>query len=78
MIYEFGAFRLDSAQRLLLLKNGGRALPLTSRAFDTLLFFVEHRGQMLDKATLLVPVRAGGLFFHGSTVEALMGRSSSR
>ena len=53
MIYEFGAFRLDSAQRLLLLQDGGRALPLTSRAFDTLLFFVEHRGQLLDKGTLL-------------------------
>lgn len=27
----------------------------------------------VDKATLLVPVRAGSLPFHGSTVEALMG-----
>lgn len=53
MIYEFGAFRLDSDQRLLLLKDGGRALPLTSRAFETLLFFVEHRGELLDKAALM-------------------------
>jgi TolB-like protein len=53
MIYEFADFRLDSAQRVLRLKEGNRTLPLTARAFETLLFFVEHRGQLLDKATLM-------------------------
>jgi adenylate cyclase len=51
--YEFGDFRLDAAQRLLLLKSNARALPLTSRAFDTLLYLVEHPGQLLSKATLM-------------------------
>jgi len=51
--YEFGDFRLDAAQRVLLLKSGARALPLTSRAFDTLLYLVEHPGQLLSKATLM-------------------------
>jgi len=51
--YEFGDFRLDAARRLLLLKNGARALPLTSRAFDTLLYLVEHPGKLLSKAALL-------------------------
>lgn len=54
--YEFGDFRLDAAQRLLLLKSGARALPLTSRAFDTLLYLVEHPGQLLGKATLMKAV----------------------
>src|SRR5690349_429156 len=54
--YEFGDFRLDAAQRLLLLKSGARALPLTSRAFDTLLYLVEHPGQLLSKATLMKAV----------------------
>jgi TolB-like protein/Tfp pilus assembly protein PilF len=53
MIYEFGAFRLDSVRRQLLLKDANRALPLTSRAFETLLFFVEHRGELLNKGTLM-------------------------
>ena len=52
-VYEFGDFRLDVARRLLLLKTGARALPLTSRAFQTLLYMVEHRGELLDKATLM-------------------------
>jgi adenylate cyclase len=51
--YEFGDFRLDAARRLLLLKSGARALPLTSRAFDTLLYLVEHPGKLLTKATLM-------------------------
>ena len=51
--YEFGDFRLDAARRLLLLKNGARALPLTSRAFDTLLYLVEHPGKLLSKAALI-------------------------
>lgn len=54
--YEFGDFRLDAAQRLLLLKSGARALPLTSRAFDTLLYLVEHPGQLLSKAVLMKAV----------------------
>jgi TolB-like protein len=52
-VYEFGDFRLDVAQRLLLIKTGARPLPLTSRAFETLLYLVEHRGELLDKATLM-------------------------
>jgi TolB-like protein/DNA-binding winged helix-turn-helix (wHTH) protein/Tfp pilus assembly protein PilF len=52
-IYEFADFRVDGAQRLLLSKGDGRILPLTSRAFETLLFFVEHPGELLDKATLM-------------------------
>lgn len=51
--YEFGDFRLDAAQRLLVLKSGARALPLTARAFDTLLYLVEHPGRLLSKATLM-------------------------
>lgn len=51
--YEFGDFRLDAARRVLLLKSGARTLPLTSRAFDTLLYLVEHPGKLLTKATLI-------------------------
>jgi DNA-binding winged helix-turn-helix (wHTH) protein len=31
-------------------------LPLTSKAFDTLLFLVEHRGELIDKATLMTGI----------------------
>ena len=52
-VYEFGDFRVDAAQRLLLLKADGRPLPLASRAFETLLYFAQHHGELLDKATLM-------------------------
>jgi len=51
--YEFGDFRVDAVQRLLSLKADGRPLPLVSRAFETLLYFVQHHGELLDKATLM-------------------------
>jgi TolB-like protein/DNA-binding winged helix-turn-helix (wHTH) protein len=51
--YEFADFRVDAVQRLLVLRSDGRVLPLTSRAFEALLFFVEHPGELLDKATLM-------------------------
>ena len=54
--YEFGDFRVDVPQRLLLLRDGGRPLPLSSRAFDTLLFFLEHPGELLDKSTLMAAI----------------------
>ncbi len=50
-IYEFGEFRLDVARRRL--EIGGRTLSLTAKAFDTLLYLVEHRGELLDKTRLM-------------------------
>src|SRR5262245_15377075 len=54
--YEFGEFRLDAGRRQLLLKDDGRALPLHSKAFDTLLVFVQHPGELLDKEMLIKAV----------------------
>jgi TolB-like protein/DNA-binding winged helix-turn-helix (wHTH) protein/predicted Zn-dependent protease len=55
-VYEFGEFRVDVAQRLLQLKAGSRALPLSSRAFDMLVFFLEHPGELLDKSALMAAI----------------------
>ena len=52
-VYEFADFQLDARRRLLRARIDGRVLPLTSRAFETLLYFVEHSGELLDKATLM-------------------------
>ena len=40
-IFEFGPFRLDPAERLLL--REGHAVALTPKAFDLLVYLVEHR-----------------------------------
>jgi DNA-binding winged helix-turn-helix (wHTH) protein/predicted Zn-dependent protease len=49
--YEFGPFRLDPAERLLL--RDGQSLPLTSKAFEALLLLVENSGHVLGKQELI-------------------------
>jgi YD repeat-containing protein len=49
--YEFGPFRLDPADRLLL--RDGQHIPLTPKAFETLLILVENSGRVIDKDELL-------------------------
>jgi TolB-like protein len=51
--YEFGDFSLDVGRRVLQLKAAGRALPLTAKAFEMLVYLVEHPGELLDKSHLL-------------------------
>src|SRR5215471_9322268 len=53
-IYEFGLFRLDEAEHLLL--RDGAAVPLTPKAFDLLLALVERHGHLLEKEELLKKV----------------------
>ena len=52
-VYEFGDFRLDAGRRQLQLRADGRVLPLNAKAFDTLLLFLQRRGELLDKETLV-------------------------
>lgn len=50
-IYEFGQFRMDPAERLLL--RDGTAIPLTPKAFETLLALVENSGHVVRKDELM-------------------------
>jgi len=50
-LYEFGPFRLDPAERLLL--RDGKAVPLTPKAFELLVLLVENRGHLLKKDELI-------------------------
>src|SRR5262245_13929840 len=50
-IYEFGPFRLDVAERMLL--RDGETIPLQPKAFDLLHVLVEHHGHLLEKDELL-------------------------
>jgi DNA-binding winged helix-turn-helix (wHTH) protein/tetratricopeptide (TPR) repeat protein len=49
--YEFGPFRLDPNERLLL--RDGQSLPLTPKAFEALLLLVENSGRVLGKQELV-------------------------
>ena len=56
MFYEFSEFRLDIQQRLLSAGADGRPIPLPPKVFETLLYFVERHGELLDKTTLMKAV----------------------
>jgi DNA-binding winged helix-turn-helix (wHTH) protein len=52
--YEFGAFRIDPAERLLF--SGESVVSLTPKVFDTLLILVENSGHVLGKEELMKQV----------------------
>jgi Tol biopolymer transport system component/DNA-binding winged helix-turn-helix (wHTH) protein len=53
-LYEFGPFRLDATERLLL--RDQQHVPLTPKAFETLLVLVEHGGHVIEKDELMKKV----------------------
>jgi len=53
-IYEFGPYRLDSAERLLL--RDSKVVPLQPKVFDLLLALVERHGRLLEKDVLMMLV----------------------
>jgi DNA-binding winged helix-turn-helix (wHTH) protein/tetratricopeptide (TPR) repeat protein len=49
--YEFGPFRVDAARHLLL--RDGQPVPLTAKAFETLLVLMKHGEEMVSKDELM-------------------------
>jgi DNA-binding winged helix-turn-helix (wHTH) protein len=71
-IREFGPFRLDPAERLLL--RDGQPVPLTPKAFDLLLYLVDRPGRLVEKQSLITAVWPDTIVEEGnlaSTVSAL-------
>ncbi|HKC65208.1 MAG TPA: winged helix-turn-helix domain-containing protein, partial [Pyrinomonadaceae bacterium] len=55
--YEFGPFRVDTAKRRLL--RDSKIVPLTPKAFDTLLVLLEKSGEVVEKDDLMDRVWEG-------------------
>jgi DNA-binding winged helix-turn-helix (wHTH) protein len=51
-VYAFGEFRLDVLARTLW-RSGAGAVPLPSRAFDSLVYLVKHRDRLVPKNELI-------------------------
>jgi len=81
-LFEFGPFRIDAANRLLL--RGGEPVPLTPKAFDTLLFLVQNSGRLLDKDELMKAlwpdsfVEEGNLSQNVFVLRKALGQSSDQ
>jgi len=56
VIYEFEGFELDPRRGVLGRRSDGQALTLTPKAFGTLLYLVEHAGELVEKDALLAAV----------------------
>jgi DNA-binding winged helix-turn-helix (wHTH) protein len=53
VIYEFGGFRLDPHSHQLIVVDGERPVSISARSLDTLLYFAEHRVELLEKSVLM-------------------------
>ena len=69
-LYEFGAFQLDPAKRLLR-RLDGTPVPLTSRVFETLLFMVEHHNAVLDKERIMEAVWPDSIVEENNLAQAI-------
>lgn len=76
-LFEFGPYRVDAADRLLL--KSGQVVPLPPKVFDILLAFVERSGRVLDKDELMQEVwpdtfvEEGNLARNISTLRRVLG-----
>ena len=57
-VFAFAGYCLDPRRRLLFGPDG-RSVPLSARAFDTLLYLVEHPNQLIDRQSLMAAVWPG-------------------
>lgn len=79
--YEFGDFALDVGQQCLLRRDSGQTILLTAKVFETLVYFVEHAGETLDKDVLLrsiwpdVVVEENSLTQNVSTLRQMLGEA---
>src|ERR1700742_4021756 len=78
-LYKFGPFSLDPQERILW--RDGRALAVTPKVFDTLLFLVRNQGRVLSKDELLQEIWPGtfveevNLAVNISTLRKLLGEN---
>jgi DNA-binding winged helix-turn-helix (wHTH) protein/TolB-like protein/Flp pilus assembly protein TadD len=63
-LYEFGPFRIDPAERTL--QRSGEAVPLTAKAFDTLLLLVQRSGHLVEKSELISSIWANSFVEEGN------------
>src|SRR5258705_13672771 len=78
-IYEFGDFRIEASKHLLL--RTGKPVTLTPKVFDTLLYLVRRRGDLVEKDDLIraiwpdTVVEENNLNQNISTLRRVLGES---
>jgi DNA-binding response OmpR family regulator len=84
LVYEFGESHLDAVRRVLRSRMDGRPIDLPPRAFDTLLFLVEHAGALVEKHVLMDAVWSNVVVEEGHLTQTIyllrraLGRAARR
>ena len=52
--YKFGPFQITPSERRL--SREGEPVPITAKAFDTLLFLIQRNGHLVEKSTIMESV----------------------
>lgn len=68
--YKFSGYRVDALSRDLSGPDGA-SIPLASKAFDTLVYLIEHRDRVVDKDELLAKVWAGRVVEENNLTQAI-------
>lgn len=68
--YRFATYRLDTRSRELR-EGDGAPVPLTAKAFDTLVFLIEHRDHVVSRDELLGAVWAGRVVEENTLTQAI-------
>src|SRR5579862_9559023 len=67
--YEFGPFRIDSINRLLLCE--GRLVHLPTKAFDALLLLIQSHGHLIEKSELMNALWADSFVEEGNLTSTI-------
>ncbi len=68
-LYEFGPFRVDPEERILL--REGRSVHIPTKAFDTLLVLIRNSGRLIEKSALINAVWANTFVEEGNLTVAI-------
>jgi TolB-like protein/DNA-binding winged helix-turn-helix (wHTH) protein/Tfp pilus assembly protein PilF len=71
LIYEFGEFRLDAHRRLLFARDSPHPLSIKPKVYETILYFVEHPGEILEKDRLLADLWPGLVVEENNLTQAI-------
>jgi len=77
--YEFGEFHVDTNKRLLL--RNGDSVAVTPKVFDTLLYLLQHQGEIVEKSDLMrviwpdTAVEENNLSQNISTLRRILGEN---
>jgi TolB-like protein/DNA-binding winged helix-turn-helix (wHTH) protein len=82
MTYEFEGFRLDTDRRRLIAGTSGESMSVSPKVLDTLIYLVEHRGNLIEKDALMraiwpgVVVEENNLDRNISTLRRVLGEKA--